>query len=311
MLIDIHCHLNHCYFKDDLDKVIDNAKKADVKVILTAGTNHQTNKKVIEISGKYDIVKACLGIYPVQYENNNKKNNQQSNNKIKNNNNSKDNYNNKNNRQYNEKNNNLNIINKKNNTANKDYRIKKRDDNEINNAITFIEKNKKNIIAIGEVGLDYFWVKDNIYEQKELFEKMINLTEKLNKPIIVHSRKAEEDAVNMLQSSKLKKIIMHCFSGKKSLVKKVIDNNWFLTIPTNVTKSFQFQDNVKITPITQLFCETDSPYLSPFKDPKTPKKLQRNEPAFIIEAYKKIAEIKGMELKEVVNNVWMNWQRVF
>ena len=97
---------------------------------------------------------------------------------------------------------------------------------------------------------------------------------------------------------------MHCFSGKKTLVKKIIDNNWFATIPTNVTKSFQFQENVKLIPITQLFCETDAPYLTPFKD-------GRNEPAFIAESYKKIAEIKGMEFEEVVNNIWMNWQKNF
>ena len=93
--------------------------------------------------------------------------------------------------------------------------------------------------------------------------------------------------------------------------KKIIDNGWYLTAPTCITRAMQFQENVKLCPITQLFCETDAPYLSPFRDANNPKIFQRNEPAFIIEAYKKIAEIKGMELKEVVNNVWMNWQRVF
>ena len=97
---------------------------------------------------------------------------------------------------------------------------------------------------------------------------------------------------------------MHCFTGKKSLVKKIIDNGWFLTAPTSIVRSTQFQENVKLTPITQLFAETDAPYLSPFKN-------KRNEPAFVPESYKKIAEIKNMELKEVINNIWMNWQRTF
>ena len=88
------------------------------------------------------------------------------------------------------------------------------------------------------------------------------------------------------------------------LVNKIIDNGWFLTAPTSIVRSTQFQENVKLTPITQLFAETDAPYLSPYKE-------MRNEPAFIIESYKKIAEIKGMELNEVINNIWMNWQRVF
>jgi TatD DNase family protein len=108
----------------------------------------------------------------------------------------------------------------------------------------------------------------------------------------------------MLQSSKLKKIIMHCFTGKKSLVKKIIDNGWFLTVPTCIVRSTQFQENVKLAPITQIFCETDAPYLTPLKN-------KRNEPAFVVEAYKKVAEIKNMELKEVINNIWMNFQKVF
>jgi len=167
--------------------------------------------------------------------------------------------------------------------------------------------------------LDYHWDKNNVNEQKKLFEKMISLAEKLNKAIIVHSRKAEGDVISMLQSSKLKKIIMHCFTGKKPLVKKIIDDGWFLTAPTSIVRSTQFQENAKLVPITQLFCETDAPYLTPFKDARNlssqisaPIEMgKRNEPAFVIEAYKKLAEIKGMELKEVVNNIWMNWQKVF
>jgi len=179
----------------------------------------------------------------------------------------------------------------------------------IDEELKFIGKNKDKIVAIGEVGLDYHEGKTNIDEQKELFQKMMQLAEKLNKPIIIHSRKAEVDVIEMLQSSKLKKIIMHCFSGKKSLVKEIVDNGWFLTAPTCITHATQYQENVGLCPITQLLCETDAPYLSPFKNPKGD--FQRNEPAFILEAYKKVAEIKGMEFEEVVKNVWMNWQKVF
>jgi TatD DNase family protein len=279
MLIDIHCHLDHCYFKDDLDKVIDNAKKAGLKIILTAGINPETNRKALELAEKYDIVKPCLGIYPPK------------------------------------------TLQKE--IDSHEYPLKE-NKFDIDGEIKFIEKNKDKISGIGEIGLDYSKGEDS-GNQKKIFEKMISLAEKIDKPIIVHSRKAEADCVDILGSSKSKKIIMHCFSGKKSLVKKVINNGWFLTIPTNVVRSAQFQDNTKTAPITQLFCETDAPYLSPFRDAQNLsgqilaslgnfKKFpigKRNEPAFVLEAYKKIAELKGMELKEVVNNVWMNWQRVF
>ncbi len=182
-----------------------------------------------------------------------------------------------------------------------DYPIKL-EDFDIDEEIQFIKKNKNNIIAITEVGLDFVHGEDK--QQIEDFEKMIKLSESLSKPIVVHSRKAEAKCIEMLESSKNKKIIMHCFSGRKALVNRIIDNGWFLTIPTIVVRSFQFQDNAKIAPITQLFCETDSPYLSPYKE-------QINEPAFVVESYNKLAEIKNMDVGEVANNIYMNWQRIF
>jgi len=249
LLIDIHLHLDHCYFNDDRDKVVENAKTAGVKVVLTAGMDSESNKEALKLASKYDIVKACLGIYPRS---------------------------------------NFDEI----------------EINDIEKEMKFYTKNKTKFVAIGEVGLDYLDKNTEFKPQRDVFRQMIQIAEKLNKPIIVHSRKAEQDCVDILKSSKLKKIIMHCFCGKKSLVKDVIDNGWFLTVPTCVVRSQQFQENIKLAPINQLFCETDSPYLSPFKD-------KRNEPAFIIESYKKIAEIKKMELKEVINNIWMNWQKTF
>ena len=152
------------------------------------------------------------------------------------------------------------------------------------------------------MGLDF--VHGENRQQIEDFEKMIKLAEELKKPIVIHSRKAEQKCVEMLESSTNKKIVMHCFSGKKFLVKRITDNGWFLTAPTIVVRSQQFQDIAKNVPITQLFCETDSPYLSPYKE-------RLNEPAFVIESYSKIAEIKNMDVNEVMNNIYMNWQKVF
>ena len=184
---------------------------------------------------------------------------------------------------------------------NSDYKIDV-SDFDIDDEIDFIKKNKSNIVAISEVGLDF--VDGENKGQIEDFGKMINLAEELKTPIVVHSRKAELKCIEVLESSNLKKIVMHCFSGKKSLVKRIADNGWFLTVPTIVVRSQQFQDIAKNVPITQLFCETDSPYLSPYKD-------KMNEPAFVIESYKKIAELKQMDVTEVMNNIYMNWQKIF
>ncbi|MFH1211698.1 MAG: TatD family hydrolase, partial [Candidatus Woesearchaeota archaeon] len=137
---------------------------------------------------------------------------------------------------------------------------------------------KQKPLAIGEVGLDYMKGDDNPFgdekkqTMKKCFEKFIALAEKKKLPLIAHSRKAELDVVEMLESSKLKKVVMHCFTGRKHLVKRIIDNGWSLSIPCIVVKLQQFQDNVALAPLSQLLTETDCPYLSPYPE------IRRNEP---------------------------------
>jgi TatD DNase family protein len=178
-------------------------------------------------------------------------------------------------------------------------------DKELDERINFIKKNKDKIVAIGEVGLDFHEEGDNRkIEQIETFKKFIDLSIKLDKPIIVHSRKAEKEAIETLEERYAKKVVMHCFSANFKLIKRAIENKWFLTIPTNVTFSEHFQKIIEIAPIEQLFCETDSPYLHPRKE-------RDNEPSNVIESYKKIAEIKKMTLKDVEKQLEDNYKKLF
>ena len=183
----------------------------------------------------------------------------------------------------------------------------KNDDFDIDEEIDFIRKSKNEIVAISEVGLDF--VDGESKEQVSDFQKMIELAQELHKPIVIHSRKAELKCVEMLESSSLKKIVMHCFCGKKSLVKRISDNGWCFSVPATVVRSQQFQELVKMVPLSQLFCETDSPYLSPYKSEDN--SFMVNEPSYVLESYKKIAEVKQLEIEEVANNIYLNWQRVF
>ncbi len=174
---------------------------------------------------------------------------------------------------------------------------------DVDSEIEFIWKNADKITAIGECGLDYYNGEDKALQKKH-FEQMIQLSEKLNKPLIVHSRKAEADAVEMIESSRLRKVLLHCFSGKKSLVKRGLDFGCYFSIPTNVVRAQHFWSIINLAPVSKLFCETDAPYLSPFRG-------KRNEPAFVIEAYKKVAELKGLELEECRKMIFNNYQRLF
>lgn len=259
MLIDTHCHLTHQLFNDDLDKVIQRAKKAGFKAILVSGINPPTNREVLELVKKYPLCKASLGIYPIDA---------------------------------------LGLAPDESGLTRHAGKI------DIDAEFEFFNKHKDEITSVGEVGMDYKFGADYKDQQKKNFQKIIDHTEKLNKPMIVHTRKAEEDCVTLLETSKLKSVILHSFEARKSLIRRAADNGFYFSVPTVVVRAQQFQTLVEIVPLTQIFTETDAPWLSPFKD-------KRNEPAFITESIKKIAEIKHLSEKEVAEQIFKNFTNVF
>jgi TatD DNase family protein len=173
-------------------------------------------------------------------------------------------------------------------------------EDEIKEDINFIRKNKDKIIAIGEVGID-LKESSEFEKQKKNFSRFINLASELNIPLIVHSRKAEEKVIEILEKENCKKVMMHCFNGNFKLIKRIIENNWILSIPTNVTNSEHFQKIIEIVPIKNLLCETDSPFLHPIKG------AFPNEPANVIESYKMISKIKKISLKETEEKIQNNF----
>jgi len=247
MIFDVHCHLDHPDFEKDLDEVISRSKNHKVVSIISNGTNPASNRNVLAISDKYDIVHPALGIFPDEVSN-------------------------------------LSEI-------------------EIEDELKFIKKHKDKIKALGEVGLD-FSEDIPLKKQKNLFEQFISLSEKLKLPLIVHSRKAESEIIEVLTSSKVKKVILHHFSGNKKLIDKAYDNNFFFSIPTSIVKSQHFQFIVDKIPLSNLFTETDSPYLSPVKG-------ERNEPFHVVETIKVIAKIKNLTIEEAEKILFMNYQKFF
>lgn len=177
---------------------------------------------------------------------------------------------------------------------------------EIDEEIEFIKQNKDKIYAIGEIGLDLKEeeLHKTLDKQKINLRKFVNLAIKLNKPVIIHSRKAELHTIELLEELNAKKVIMHCFSGKMSLVDRIAKNGWSLSIPANSHYSEQFQEVIKRVQIQNLLCETDTPYLHPLK--KWP-----NEPANVIYTYKKIAEIKKIKLEEAEKEIEKNFNNLF
>lgn len=175
--------------------------------------------------------------------------------------------------------------------------------------LKFIESNLNNskIVAIGEVGLDYYWNKENKEKQKDLFKKQITLALKFNKPLIIHSRDAIEDVYNILeekykQNSNLK-FTLHCYSSSVEMAKRFVKINALFGIGGVLTfkNEKKLKEVVKEISLNNIVLETDSPYLSP-----EPYRGKMNTPKNILIIAKKIAEIKNVELEKVVENTTKN-----
>ena len=146
--------------------------------------------------------------------------------------------------------------------------------------------NNKKVVAIGEIGLDYYWVKDNKDKQKELFIKQIELAEKYNLPIIVHSRDAVQDVYDILKNYNVKGSI-HCFSGSTEMAKEFIKLGFYIGIdgPITFKNNKKQREMIKEIDINHILVETDSPYLSP-----EPKRGEKNTPLNLIYIIRKISE---------------------
>lgn len=173
----------------------------------------------------------------------------------------------------------------------------------VTETLEFIEAHAHEIIAIGEVGLDLKEV-DGIEVQRENFKKIVQLAKRLRKPLIIHSRKAEQEVLEVLEEEHYNHVVLHCFMGSKKLLERGIKFGCMFSIPSAVVRNAQFQQNAVLIPLNQLLTETDAPYLAPMKD-------MRSEPANVREAVLMIAELKRVTPEEAANAMYFNYQKLF
>jgi len=170
----------------------------------------------------------------------------------------------------------------------------------------FLRDNKSRIVAIGEVGLDYWIVKEDSEKalQREILKTFIALSKELNMPLNIHSRSAGRHAIALLLENDAPRVQMHAFDGKAGAALPAVEAGHFFSIPPSVVRSRQKQKLVKRLPLSCLLIESDSPVLGP--DPS-----ERNEPANIRQSIKAIAELKGVAEEEVVAAVSENTERLY
>ena len=177
----------------------------------------------------------------------------------------------------------------------------------MNELETMIQSGK--LKAVGEIGLDYYWRKDNIEKQKEVFIEQLQLAQKYDLPVIIHSRDAIMDTYNLLKAYPVKrKGIIHCFSSSAQMAKEFVKLGYMIALGGPVTfKNAKVPKEVaKEVPLDSLLIETDCPYLTP-----SPHRGKRNEPMYIPYIASEIAALREIDLNTLMDAVQKNYQKLF
>jgi TatD DNase family protein len=166
------------------------------------------------------------------------------------------------------------------------------------------------VVAIGEIGLDFYRNISPSKSQKETFRQMIQLAREVSLPVIIHDRDAHQDVLTIIREEKAWEVggVFHCFSGDWEMARQCLDLNFFLSITGAVTykKGSILEEVVRFAPLKSLLLETDAPYLSP-----NPYRGKRNEPAYLLQTAAHVAQIRKMTLSELSQAVIQNTRRAF
>jgi TatD DNase family protein len=171
-----------------------------------------------------------------------------------------------------------------------------------------LAKNKK-VVAIGEIGLDYYWNKENKELQKQIFISQIEIANKLDLPIVIHTREAIFDTLDILKNNKCNKNgVFHCCPLNIDLVREGLKLGFYISFagPITFKNSKNAEEIIKMVPLDKMLIETDSPYLSP-----EPLRGRRNDSRNVKYMAQKIANIKGISLEEVAETTYNNAKKIF
>ena len=165
---------------------------------------------------------------------------------------------------------------------------------------------EERVAAIGEIGLDYYWEKDQDKRllQQEIFIRQLDLARQLHLPVCIHDREAHGDTLAILKKeAKGIRGVLHCFSGSLEMAREVLKMDWFLGVdgPLTYKNAAKLPEIVQALPLERLLIETDAPYLAP-----VPMRGKQNEPAFVKYVAEKVAELKNLPLEDVANQTTLN-----
>ncbi|MCD6226490.1 MAG: TatD family hydrolase [Candidatus Aenigmarchaeota archaeon] len=184
--------------------------------------------------------------------------------------------------------------------------VKEMTDKEIDQYKDFVLSHKNDIVAIGEIGLDYHWIKDKKTNErtKRVFIEFLDIAKQLNLPVILHLRKAAQEGFDIITNNDIKKAVFHCYAGNLTLAKEIIEQGYYISISTNLMGSKNTKKIAKKFPLENLLTETDAPFLSPFSGkPNVPQNVK-----FILE---KMSELRQQPIEEIDKIIVNNAKKIF
>lgn len=252
-------------FNPDRDGVIERAKNAGIEAIITIGSDLEGCKGAIELSAKYDLVYAAIGIHPHDA---------------------------------------------------KDFTV------DIFNQLKAWIKNSNppflpfakggqgggKVVAIGEIGLDYHYDNSPREIQREVFKRQLALAKETGLPVVIHSREAKKDTLEIIRNSGIDKGVLHCFSGDMDMAERAMAMGFYISIagPVTFKNARRLREIAQAIPDDYLLIETDAPYLTP-----EPFRGKRNEPSYLVHIARTIAEIRGISMEDIARITTLNAKRLF
>ena len=272
-LIDVHTHVNFNAFKEDGDEVIRRARGAGVGMILV-GSQIDTSRRALEYAGKYpEGVYAAVGLHPIHLEEAH-----------------------------------FDVAEMEARAGVPGFTTRKEEfDYQAYKALT----GDPQTVAIGECGLDYYHIEDTEEakkRQESVLRMQISLAREVGKPLMLHCRNAYEDMLRILKDERAEDIggDVHFFAGDWNTAKQFLDSGFYISFTGVITFARDYDEVIKSAPLDRIMVETDAPYVTP-----VPHRGKRNEPLYVGEVAKKIAEIRGIDFEGVRETTLKNAKKCF
>ena len=276
-LFDTHAHYNDEKFDNDRKQVIQDIYNSNVTMLVNAGYSVESSIKAIEIAKDYDWMFNIVGVSPNDIAESIDEIDKQ--------------------------------ISNIEELVKKDKNIVKDVESDTAKSLNIVNNNRK-IVAIGEIGLDYYWNKENKALQRYAFIKQIELANKYNLPLVIHTREAVDDTIDILKNKieATKKGVFHCCPLNRELVKQALKMGFYISFagPVTFKNSKNANEIIQMVPLDKMVIETDSPYLAP-----EPHRGTRNDSRNVKYIAEKIANVKEMSLEDIAKITYKNAMKIF